>query len=425
MATAPKSRIETQTRQIGLNRMKIVITEAGGFVDSLIVPRLLEAGHVVVLIGRSPKTLAEQFAQVQVGSYDALPELGKQADCLLHLSTVKSNANVGKDTFFKVNVDQLVETAQMAALAGVKRFINVSTTHALDMRDCGDYSESKRAGIAALQDLSLTGMSVETVYMPAIYGDRWTGKLNKLNKLPQPLAQLLFPAIAALKPTCHVQKLVNFVENQTLSEIEQDIILTDPKDANLVYRCLARLIDLLFAVSVIILLGWLLFFVWIAIRLDSPGAGIFAQTRIGRHGKPFTCYKFRTMRDGTKQAGTHELTTSSITRLGRFLRISKIDELPQVINILRNDLSLIGPRPCLPSQNVLVEARHRLGVFEMKPGISGLAQINQIDMSDPERLAQWDFRYGKLRCLTLDLKIAMATLLGRGSGDRIGASTKL
>lgn len=404
--------------------MKIVLTGAGGFADSLIVPRLLEAGHVVILIGHSPKTLATQFSQVQVGSYDALLELGKHADCLLHLTTAKSDADIGKDAFYKANVDQLIETAQAAARAGIKRFINVSTTHALDLQNSSHYTVSKRAGITALQDLALTEMSVETVYMPQIYGERWAGKLGKLNGLPKPLARLLFPAIAALKPTCHVDRLVNFIENETPSEVEQDIIIADPKEANLVYRGLNRIIDLLFAISVIIFLGWLLFFVWVAVRLDSPGPGIFSQTRVGRHGKSFTCYKFRTMQNGTRQAGTHELTASSITRLGGFLRNSKIDELPQVINILRNDLSLIGPRPCLPSQTTLVDARQRLGVFKMKPGISGLAQVNHIDMSNPERLAQWDFRYGKLRCLTLDLKIAIATILGRGSGDRIGATTK-
>lgn len=404
--------------------MKIVLTGAGGFAESLIVPRLLEAGHIVILIGHSPKTLATQFAQVQVGSYGALPELGNHADCLLHLSTTKSDADIGKDAFYKANVDQLIETAQAAAQAGVKRFINVSTTHALDLQNSSNYTVSKRAGNAALHDLSLTGMSVETVYIPPIYGDQWAGKLEKLNQLPRPFAQLLFPAIAAFKPTCHVHRLIDFIENAPLSEVEQHIIIADPKETNLVYSGITRIIDLLFAISVIIFLGWLLFFVWVAVRLDSPGPGIFAQTRVGRHGKSFTCYKFRTMQNGTPQAGTHELTTSSITRIGGFLRRSKIDELPQVFNILRNDLSLIGPRPCLPNQDVLVEVRHRLGVFKMKPGISGLAQINQVDMSNPERLAQWDFRYGKLRCITLDFKIAMATALGKGSGDRVGASTK-
>ncbi|MFY9237845.1 MAG: sugar transferase [Roseovarius sp.] len=121
-------------------------------------------------------------------------------------------------------------------------------------------------------------------------------------------------------------------------------------------------------------------------------------------------------------SGTHEVSAASITRIGHFLPRSKIDELPQVWNILRNEISLIGPRPGLPVQTALFEARQARGVFAVKPGISGLAQINDIDMSDPERLADWDARYIALQSLLLDAKIIMATLIGKGRGDRAATS---
>ena len=101
------------------------------------------------------------------------------------------------------------------------------------------------------------------------------------------------------------------------------------------------------------------------------------------------------------------------------MRATKLDELPQIWNILRNEVSLIGPRPCLPVQDELIEARRRRGVLTIKPGISGLAQINGIDMSEPERLACWDARYVALQSLLLDLKVIFATATGSGQGDKI------
>ncbi len=113
----------------------------------------------------------------------------------------------------------------------------------------------------------------------------------------------------------------------------------------------------------------------VAIRLESAGPALFRQQRVGRDGKTFTCYKFRTMRSGTVQAASHEVSASAVTRLGAVLRKLKIDELPQAINILRNEMSLIGPRPCLPAQTALIAERTRRGVLALKPGITGYAQV--------------------------------------------------
>ncbi|MCY0149419.1 sugar transferase [Hoeflea sp. G2-23] len=180
-----------------------------------------------------------------------------------------------------------------------------------------------------------------------------------------------------------------------------------------------RAVDLGAALGILLLLWWALVLIWAYIRLDSPGPGVFAQLRVGKNGREFVCYKFRTMKLGTRQAGTHEVSASAITPFGRFLRARKLDELPQIWNILRNEMSLIGPRPCLPTQTALIAARKRRGVLDLKPGVSGLAQINGIDMSDPERLARWDARYLALQSLRLDLAIGMSTLTGRGQGDKV------
>ena len=171
------------------------------------------------------------------------------------------------------------------------------------------------------------------------------------------------------------------------------------------------------ACALFLLFFWpILLIVIIAIRLQSPGPAIFKQVRVGKDGRPFTCYKLRTMYSGTANLPTHEVQASSVTVLGERLRRFKIDELPQLCNVLTGDMSLVGPRPCLPSQAELVEARRQLGVFAVRPGISGLAQVRGIDMSDAKRLAEVDAQYVRSQSFSGDLRLIWATLRGRGVG---------
>jgi O-antigen biosynthesis protein WbqP len=169
----------------------------------------------------------------------------------------------------------------------------------------------------------------------------------------------------------------------------------------------------------------ILLIVIIAIRLQSPGPAIFRQVRVGKNGRPFTCYKLRTMYSGTANLPTHEVQASSVTVFGEHLRRFKVDELPQLCNVLIGDMSLVGPRPCLPSQTALVEARRQLGVFEVRPGITGLAQVNGVDMSDANRLAELDAQYVRTQSLMGDFRLILATLRGQGVGvDQVVHSNK-
>lgn len=171
------------------------------------------------------------------------------------------------------------------------------------------------------------------------------------------------------------------------------------------------------ACALFLLFFWpMLLIIIIAIRLQSPGSAIFRQVRVGKDGRPFTCYKLRTMYSGTANLPTHEVQASSVTVLGEHLRRFKIDELPQLCNVLSGDMSLVGPRPCLPSQAELVEARQQLGVFAVRPGITGLAQVGGIDMSDANRLAEVDAQYVRSQSFSGDLRLIWATLRGRGVG---------
>lgn len=133
----------------------------------------------------------------------------------------------------------------------------------------------------------------------------------------------------------------------------------------------------------------LLAVLFIACFFDTR-APIFQQSRMGKNGVPFTILKFRTMRQDTICEPTHLVSAKSITRLGKFLRKYKLDELPQLLNVLMGDMSLVGPRPCLITQKELIAHRKMRCVFSERPGITGLAQLNGVDMRDPVRLAILD-----------------------------------
>lgn len=182
-----------------------------------------------------------------------------------------------------------------------------------------------------------------------------------------------------------------------------------------------RCLDFLFSLGGL-LIGLPFLFLLIVVGLFDTGSPIFRQTRVGRFQKPFTLVKFRTMKLDTASVATHLASSSSITRFGRFLRRTKLDELPQLWNVLVGDMSLVGPRPGLFNQEELTEARAKLGVFEVRPGITGLAQINEIDMSTPQLLAETDQRMIQSLTVLDYFRYIFLTLTGKGSGDRIIAA---
>ena len=146
---------------------------------------------------------------------------------------------------------------------------------------------------------------------------------------------------------------------------------------------------------------------------------LFMQPRVGRHQKAFTLVKFRTMRPDTASVATHMADASAVTPLGHFLRRTKLDELPQLWNVLKGEMSLVGPRPCLFSQGELIAERAERDVFDARPGITGLAQIQGIDMSTPRLLAETDATMIRTLTPRRYFQYLLATMLGKGAGDRI------
>lgn len=168
-----------------------------------------------------------------------------------------------------------------------------------------------------------------------------------------------------------------------------------------------------------LVVGFPVLLVLTIIGLFDTGSPIFRQVRVGRHQRPFTLVKFRTMKVDTASVATHLASSASITRFGHFLRKTKLDELPQLWNVLRGEMSLVGPRPGLFNQEELTEERAKRGVFEVRPGITGLAQVNEIDMSTPALLAETDQKMIQSLTVAAYFKYIFMTVAGKGAGDRI------
>ncbi len=179
-----------------------------------------------------------------------------------------------------------------------------------------------------------------------------------------------------------------------------------------------RFFDILFSLLGLVLLSPVIVILWFVGWRDT-GSAFFVQERVGRYQKPFNLIKFRSMKVGTASTDTHLVDSRAITPWGHFLRRSKLDELPQLINVLSGQMSLVGPRPCLFTQVQLCELRSLAGVFEVRPGITGLAQLNDIDMSMPEQLTQTDASMIAQMSVKLYFSCIIQTILGKGRGDRI------
>ncbi len=181
---------------------------------------------------------------------------------------------------------------------------------------------------------------------------------------------------------------------------------------------LLRVFDFLFSLIGIIF-GFPILVVIFLIGLFDTGSPLFIQKRIGRDKRPFKLVKFRTMSRDTASMATHLVSQSSVTRFGKFLRKTKFDELPQLWNVLKGDMSLVGPRPNLESQVNLIVERSKRNIYSVRPGITGLAQILGVDMSRPELLAETDERMISEMSFQNYLKFIILTLVGRGAGDRV------
>jgi O-antigen biosynthesis protein WbqP len=181
---------------------------------------------------------------------------------------------------------------------------------------------------------------------------------------------------------------------------------------------MTRIFDILFSFFGLLFLSPIILLLLI-IGLFDTGSPLFRQQRVGVNQKPFNLLKFRSMHLNTKAVATHLVKVTAITNWGSFLRKSKLDELPQLFNVLKGDMSFVGPRPNLYNQLELIEERAKRGVYSIRPGITGLAQINKIDMSTPQLLAETDAKMIDHLNVWYYFKYIFLTVFGKGFGDRV------
>lgn len=177
-------------------------------------------------------------------------------------------------------------------------------------------------------------------------------------------------------------------------------------------RFIKRFLDILFSLIGLIILAIPMLIIALLIKIDDKGPAIFVQKRFGKDKKFFSFYKFRSMKTNAPDVPTHLFKNPEqyLTRLGKILRKTSLDELPQLINILKGDMSIIGPRPALWNQDDLIEERDKYGANSLRPGLTGLAQISGRDELDIEEKALLDGKYTENLSLLMDLKCFFGTI---------------
>ena len=381
----------------------VYVSGKSGFLGEALVTAL-GAAHTLTFLDREKGPVAAEL---------------ELQDIVYHLAARNNDRPGDLADFVKDNADLTVELYLAACAAGVKKFIFVSTTHAADPQKTDAYSLSKRQAEADLLAARQEGCDVTIVRFPAIWGAGAKGATRIISKLPPMLqgvgASVLRSLVPIVKKETAVQTLVQVLNED---DLPQEIAVSDNLSIFSLYGAFVFVLNAVFVLAVAVLLP-ILFVLAVIIRLDSPGAALFVQPRVGRFGRVFKCIKFRTMFVDTDERPSHQHSHAQVTKLGRILRASKLDELPQAWNVLLGQMTLIGPRPGLLSQTELRSQRERYGVFTLSPGISGLSQIQKIDMSTPLKLSIVDARYICMRSILVDIKIAIATVLGRGGGDLV------
>jgi len=181
---------------------------------------------------------------------------------------------------------------------------------------------------------------------------------------------------------------------------------------------LIRIVDFSAALFGLILLSPFILIIALILFIEHRKP-FFIQERVGKDQKLFTLIKFRSMSPKAANLPTHEISADLITKTGKFIRATKLDELPQLWNVLKGEMSLVGPRPCLPTQEELISERASREVFSLRPGITGPAQVQNIDMSTPKKLAIEDSKMvGNLK-LSDYFKYVLMTVTGSGQGDKV------
>jgi lipopolysaccharide/colanic/teichoic acid biosynthesis glycosyltransferase len=417
----------SQGSPVDAGSVKVVaITGACGVVGMCLVDKLLSKGYELRVFSRdadsTQKKLAERHPNesIDVGTYGDKNSLLSGVDAVVHLAARNNDQGGDAPDFIRDNCELTLQLARAAEQAGVKRFVFATTTKALSL-NAEAYGASKAQAESELNKLSQPSFRISLARMAPVYGPGSRGKVRHLAGLPLGLNKLALTAVRSFLPIVSVERvakgIVSLLEHDQPLE---ELCLADPLSRISIHGIFVAIMNAVFVLAVPTILAVPVIVSALAIVLTSKGGVFFVQRRVGFKQKSFNCRKFRSMRAGAPVRGTHEVGTAYVTKVGGVLRKLKLDELPQAINVLFREMNLIGPRPCLEKQSELINERDRYRVFDVRPGITGLGQVSGVDMSEPRRLAIHDHRYAAFRGILLDIKIAIATVLGRGFGDPVG-----
>lgn len=395
--------------------MKIIVTGGTGYIGQSLVRSLHLDGHELLIVSRDAMAAKKIWAELSCISYDMLEEHAINFDAIVNLAVMNNDQHGDLDIFRKANVNLVEDLVSIANNAGIPKFVHISSFHT-DKKETA-YAISKSEADNWLRTVKEPAVTI--IRIPAVYSERLRGKLRVLNTLPSSMRKLALHFIRALKPVIDMDFLIATIKSSLATDNGPELMISDNADNNIPYKAWRALLNWSFSISILILFWWLLLALWISIRFSSGSPAILAQQRVGKSKKFFTLYKFRTMKLDTVQAGTHEVSDSAVTPIGAFLRRTKLDELPQIWNIMRGEINLVGPRPCLPIQTDLIAEREKLGVFNVCPGVTGWSQVRGIDMSDPKYLANADATYIAQSSILSDIGILLKTVRGSGGGDKV------
>lgn len=385
--------------------MKIVVFGASGNVGSVITERLKEAGHTLLLISQGPTGILVTSSEIRFIATEDWESQAQGFDVFLFMPGIARRPK--EDQTIKDDMDVAIFLLEASNRAGIPRFVCQLSFRDL-VRKPGEHSLD---GFLSRRDWVNNYFSghVDVVYTGILVHHTDPDKLWFFPRISKIFEDSISSVLSAFLPMTSVESIVEYFSHPDPLADGRRSILTDSKSENLTYRIWQAALNLTFVVSVA-LLSFPLFLFWTAIVVQSGRPGFFLQDRIGRGGKSFKCAKLRTMKKGTESVGTHLVRDEAITEFGRFLRRFKLDELPQAVNIASGQMCLVGPRPSLPGQVEVIEARETSGVMGLKPGLTGWAQVKGIDMSEPGRIAELDAQYLRLQSVWLDLLILKRTL---------------
>jgi len=387
--------------------MRIVVVGGTGFVGGELIPLLIAAGHTVLLVTRQPNSLRAQEFGCLVAPLEGWEKHAAGYDTVLYLSVVNSDTKATSQVFSESNVLLPQSVAQTAKSMGIDRFLFFSSVHALDPHAASSYIKSKKLGeVSAARSF---GSGFQTVFLGAVHGKCHSGKWKVLNRMPRLMRKIVFGIFSAFSPTTSIDSFFRLVTGPGEGNRQ---LITDGSEKKFAYRVWRGALDGVFIVGAA-LLSPAMFLLWLGVVVTNGRPGLFVQERVGKNGRVFDCFKLRTMSHGTLSRGTHLIEDSAVTPFGRFLRKTKIDEIPQALNVLRREMHLIGPRPSLENQTGVIASRRLAGTVGITPGLTGWAQVNGVDMSEPDEIARWDAEYVGLQSIRWDLKILARTLIRR------------